>query len=221
MKKSALPELKPAIRSAPANAWLITFADLTSLLVCFFVLIFSTQTMAREGWQSMVGSMRSAFTPQVLAAPVVPNNQNNAMPVSIPKRSIAYLDSIFRQQLATADLPLLVGDSTTHPNGTEEIAYTLPPAWANPTSPETIAAMRQLGGIVRNWPTPVHIRVVVPPGGAWGAASAQAMALAKAAGWTGGQTGLNGKQQGAGAGLSAEVVSGKIAKIQWVILSAE
>ncbi|NND49939.1 MAG: flagellar motor protein MotB [Rhizobiales bacterium] len=44
-----------------APAWIVTFADLMSLLVCFFVLIISFSIQDKEKLQIVAGSMREAF----------------------------------------------------------------------------------------------------------------------------------------------------------------
>lgn len=46
---------------AGAPDWLVTFADLMSLLVCFFVLIISFSIQDKEKLQVVAGSMREAF----------------------------------------------------------------------------------------------------------------------------------------------------------------
>lgn len=51
---------KPKV-SAGAPDWLVTFADLMSLLVCFFVLIISFSIQDKEKLQVVAGSMREAF----------------------------------------------------------------------------------------------------------------------------------------------------------------
>lgn len=50
---------KPVLEGAPA--WIVTFADLMSLLVCFFVLIISFSIQDKEKLQVVAGSMRDAF----------------------------------------------------------------------------------------------------------------------------------------------------------------
>ncbi len=50
---------KPAPAGAPA--WMVTFADLMSLLVCFFVLIISFSTQDDKKLQVVAGSVRDAF----------------------------------------------------------------------------------------------------------------------------------------------------------------
>jgi len=49
----------PIMQGAPA--WIVTFADLMSLLVCFFVLLISFSIQDKEKLQVVAGSMRDAF----------------------------------------------------------------------------------------------------------------------------------------------------------------
>lgn len=45
------------------NAWMLTFADLLSLLLTFFVLVFSMNTIQYENWAAVVRSMSDQFNP--------------------------------------------------------------------------------------------------------------------------------------------------------------
>lgn len=56
---SPMPSRKEAKSSVPE--WLVTFADLMSILVCFFVLIISFSIQDKEKLQVVAGSMREAF----------------------------------------------------------------------------------------------------------------------------------------------------------------
>jgi len=51
----------PKCPPAGAPLWLATFADLMSLLMCFFVLLLSFATMDARKFKAMVGSMDNAF----------------------------------------------------------------------------------------------------------------------------------------------------------------
>ena len=53
-----VPEKKAA---AGAPAWVLTFADLMSLLLAFFVLLFSFSEMDKQKFKELSGSMRDAF----------------------------------------------------------------------------------------------------------------------------------------------------------------
>ena len=48
-------------QSGGVPEWLVTFADLMSILVCFFVLIISFSVQDKERLQIVAGSMREAF----------------------------------------------------------------------------------------------------------------------------------------------------------------
>lgn len=52
---------KKAPQGGGAPEWLVTFADLMSLLVCFFVLIISFSIQDKQKLQVVAGSMREAF----------------------------------------------------------------------------------------------------------------------------------------------------------------
>ncbi len=58
MLGDALPEKKP---KAGAPMWLATFADLMSLLMCFFVLLLSFSEMDIRKYKEVAGSMAKAF----------------------------------------------------------------------------------------------------------------------------------------------------------------
>ncbi len=57
--ESAQPRVKKAATGAPP--WMATFADLMSLLMAFFVLLFSFSEMDRLKFKELAGSMRDAF----------------------------------------------------------------------------------------------------------------------------------------------------------------
>ena len=45
----------------PGGAWIMTFADLMSLLMCFFVLLLSFAEMDLNKFKAIAGSMKLAF----------------------------------------------------------------------------------------------------------------------------------------------------------------
>ncbi len=60
---SAPPEEKKA-EGGGAPEWMATFADLVTLLMCFFVLLFAMSTTQQETYKEMVQSLRSALGAQ-------------------------------------------------------------------------------------------------------------------------------------------------------------
>lgn len=50
--------------SSPASAgWLVTFTDLTILILAFFVLMFSMSTLRKEHWDALVSSLAASLHP--------------------------------------------------------------------------------------------------------------------------------------------------------------
>ena len=47
--------------AAGSPAWIMTFADLMSLLLAFFVLLFSFSELDKQVYKQIAGSMRNAF----------------------------------------------------------------------------------------------------------------------------------------------------------------
>ena len=56
------PQQTPANHSSNQQ-WLITFADLISLLLAFFVMVFAMSTVEGERWQAVVNALSRWFTP--------------------------------------------------------------------------------------------------------------------------------------------------------------
>ena len=54
-------EAPPQEEDAGAPAWVMTFADLMSLLMCFFVLLLSFSEMDLQKYKQVAGSMKNAF----------------------------------------------------------------------------------------------------------------------------------------------------------------
>ena len=48
---------------APKNAWMITFADLVSLMLTFFVLLFSMSSVKMDEWDAMIDTLTQTLNP--------------------------------------------------------------------------------------------------------------------------------------------------------------
>ncbi|TVR08508.1 MAG: hypothetical protein EA385_09980 [Salinarimonadaceae bacterium] len=70
-----------------APAWIVTFADLMSLLVAFFVMVVAFSTMDQRKLQVVAGSMREAFgvNPQSRFAGII---EQDALPVATHLRNV-------------------------------------------------------------------------------------------------------------------------------------
>lgn len=206
MKNSIIKGLEAPRRQPPTQNWLMTFADLNNLLLCFFILFYATLTIDRENWQALVGSFAATFAPSAVAVKVVPDGQNNAKEVVQVRRSVLYLDTVLRQRLATdAVWQTLRGTESLEDKA---IIYPLTEGVTDSKNPAIAEAWARLGAAVRTWQTPMAVRVVVPEGTDWQAATTQAWALAQAA-------------AKGGARVTAEVKRGTIAQSQWILYGAE
>jgi chemotaxis protein MotB len=90
-----------------APAWLATFADLMSLLMCFFVLLLSFSEMDIQKYKQVAGSMKSAFGVQRdIKADQIPKAESVIMKEFSPGRpEMSIIDSV-RQQTRDDTRPI-------------------------------------------------------------------------------------------------------------------
>jgi hypothetical protein len=167
------PKWEPA-----RTAWLLTCVDLTSLLVGFFVLLFSTKTLDTNSWQAMTGSLQAAFAPRIAAVAVVPDGMPNALVVAPGVRSgLGYLDTLLHQRLEADPVwGSLMAQSKSA--GQSEMTYLLPDEVLDPAQPNAVAAWRRLAVAVRGWKNPIEVRANVVADSDLAAAMARSVALA-------------------------------------------
>ncbi|MBU0681542.1 MAG: OmpA family protein [Proteobacteria bacterium] len=96
------PECPPG-----APVWMCTFADLMSLLLCFFVLLLSFATMDQAKYKMVAGSMKDAFGVQ-REKPVEGEQQGNEMISSnfatVPLQIQMEMARYFEQDVAGGDI---------------------------------------------------------------------------------------------------------------------
>lgn len=202
--------LQPPRWEANKTAWLLSFIDLTSIMVGFFVLLFSTQTIDRQLWTDVSGSFKAAFAPQAGGVmPVIPDGMNNAFVVASGTPSgLGYLDSLLHQHVGVdAVWGALVAKGQTTPQAVE-MYYDVPAAALPPAAPAAEAAWQRLAAVVRSWKNPVIVRAVVP---------AQVSVVARnAAAWQAVQAAQ--RLGGAGGGdVRAEVRTGPVSAFHLVV----
>jgi chemotaxis protein MotB len=75
---TAAPDADDAVveESAPgAPGWIVTFADMMSLLLCFFVLLLSFSVMDAEKFRAVADSLRESFAFSAAPVPVTPKSE--------------------------------------------------------------------------------------------------------------------------------------------------
>ncbi|WP_020401001.1 OmpA/MotB family protein [Kordiimonas gwangyangensis] len=102
-----MPHSQPARRrkddtSAP---WILTFADLLSLVLTFFVLVFSMNTVQYESWKAVVHTMNEEFNPKRPMVEILPHDTPpSLMTRSIPGLNLTYLEALLDRQLKQVPL---------------------------------------------------------------------------------------------------------------------
>ena len=87
-------EFKP---EPPNMAWLLTFADLVSLLITFFVLLYSMKTVDESRWDQVTGALTGVFASEE-AVVIIHPTEFKASPslISIPADDLTYLQNILQ-----------------------------------------------------------------------------------------------------------------------------
>lgn len=69
------PEVKKK-KETSEPAWMLTFADLVSLLICFFVLLYSMKSVNEDVWQKITGSFVGALSHSQKFKKIEPNSDS-------------------------------------------------------------------------------------------------------------------------------------------------
>lgn len=88
-----------------SQAWMLTFADLLSLLLTFFVLIFSMNAVQKDEWQEVVQSLTKEFNPTRAQSVAKPEGDVDATRVfRASALNLEYIMSLMRPHLANSPL---------------------------------------------------------------------------------------------------------------------
>jgi hypothetical protein len=161
------------------TAWLVTCVDLTSLLVGFFVLVFSTQTLQRDKWDAMAGSFQQQFAPRMTVVPMTPTGgDNGVIRVSAVKSGLAYLDTLLLQRLEGDPVWGNLQAERVSGNIGQDLRYPLPEPLVTGAMPGAHDAWLRLAGVTRGWKNSVGVRVSVDAAGV-GKAAPMAVAMGR------------------------------------------
>jgi len=82
-------------KSGEPPAWMLTFADLVSLLICFFVLLYSMKSVDESIWKKISGSFAGALNYSQKFKEVNPNSESGIEAERILRSdSMEYIESI-------------------------------------------------------------------------------------------------------------------------------
>lgn len=74
-----MTEMNQEAKGATSASWMVTFADLLSLMLTFFVLLFSMSTVKFENWRAVVATMSSEFNQQRPMLDMKPRDTTNQL----------------------------------------------------------------------------------------------------------------------------------------------
>lgn len=157
-------ELAAPRRRLPKANWMLSLSDLMSLMLAFFVLLFSTKSLNTQKWQEISSSMRSSFVsgqPEDVLPMALDETASHALSTS---DGLQYLQALFLRRLGSDAVwgEVARGTSATAQPGAPglpaRLGYPLPAAALADT-----AAATRLAGVVRNWDNELVLMLRLPP----------------------------------------------------------
>lgn len=101
MSLSENQENEPKKPGKPDHAWMITFADLVSLMLTFFVLLFSMSNVKMDQWDAMIDTLTQTLNPSKLTTVAAATSKFNVGTI-FRKRAINldYLSTVLEESMA-------------------------------------------------------------------------------------------------------------------------
>lgn len=95
-----MDDLFPDHEEQEAPSWMIVFADLLSLLLTFFVLLFSMNSVQVKDWQAVVQTLSDRLNPDRALIQETPYEGHEQSAVDVPlAKSLDYLNTVIEQTL--------------------------------------------------------------------------------------------------------------------------
>jgi len=88
-----------------SQMWLLTFTDLVSLMLTFFVMLFSMSNVKLDRWDNVIDSLSQSLAPEQVKTPISSTATHNIATV-FRKRAINldYLTSVLREKIESDEL---------------------------------------------------------------------------------------------------------------------
>jgi chemotaxis protein MotB len=87
-----------------SGVWLVTFADISALLLAFFVMIFSMSTLELDKWEAVISRLTKG-DPDAIQLRPAPVSENSIPTVDIPPAlPLGYLARVLNEKLGDASL---------------------------------------------------------------------------------------------------------------------
>jgi len=148
---------------AGAPAWMVTYGDMMTLLMCFFVLIVSFSTMDVIKYRSLVGSLQSAFGSKQAIATRVITGKTTAVNLgdNQPGRSSMTEDLLEHELTSAVEEEGLTGEATLHRTDRGLVLRVRGHILFDPGGvtirPESLALLKKVGWIIRQFTRTVYV----------------------------------------------------------------
>lgn len=152
----------PKVVKDNAERWLLTYADLITLLLAFFVVLYSASNQDLKKFEALAQSLRQAFNSGV----VVPTGSDNVLQGGVGINDLGFpqardLEAISTELAGFAEQHGLEGKVTVRAEpGTITISLTdnllFAPASAD-LQPDSGVVLREIAGIIRGLPNQVRV----------------------------------------------------------------
>ena len=144
---------------AKAPAWLTTFSDLMSLLLCFFVLIVSMSTIIERDFFVAAGSLRGAFgvmkdDPAIVRLENIPLPTLRNIQRAIVDKSISSLQDFIQSRRLGSDVKVIVSDKGVALSISSPLLFDSGRA---EIKPESYPLLEKMFDIARGWPNVVRV----------------------------------------------------------------
>lgn len=202
MKFDPVAGLQEELRRAPPQTgptWLLTFTDVTALMLTFFVMIFAMSTIPSEKWDEVVSILSTRDRDSQTGEPVARAPRNVATTSEKPALALSYLSRLLKEHLA--DVPALAGARVSELDGALAISFPLTEQFAAGRArpePGFAAALEQVAGVLNRFGNRIDVVGHAAPAGtdapaeetggaigAWRLSLARAQAVAAALGEAG------------------------------------
>jgi len=95
-----MTDIRHEAKGATSASWMVTFADLLSLMLTFFVLLFSMSTVNFENWKAVVVTMSSEFNKQRPMLDIEPRETINQLkPTAGSGLNLNYLQVLLERSI--------------------------------------------------------------------------------------------------------------------------
>jgi chemotaxis protein MotB len=115
----------PATPEPPDMAWLLTFADLVSLLITFFVLLYSMKVVDQSRWDVLKGAFSGVFAQEEAVVIIHPEEFDSSQILTqFPADSLPYLENVLRVEFKND--PVLSTLESSYDTGEDSLTLSLP-----------------------------------------------------------------------------------------------